>query len=232
MSRAARALFLFLCFFLDVHVRAEEPIVAVKDKKSVTIEELNMQLGRGTILEPRGSEVRIVRGQMLVETEDSTRITAPFVKLWCEKESACKALIDRTDDSLVIRSLEGEWRLTRTGDNQVYRVPEAMQMHFGLVDQDGKATMDFPQSLPWLATVKAWGHLFHGKPDEFKDQVAEFRERWKNAVETASLLHSEGARRTIASHDEELAKAEAARRKDEAETRALRKQMRENNYIR
>jgi hypothetical protein len=227
---AGRVVCLLLCFFLDVHVRAEEAVAAKSARTTISRENLKIILAKGSLVEPRGEGFHLVRGQFLVETQTDTRLTTPFATVWCEAESECKALFERASDHLVIRSLEGEWRLLRNGEVQVYRVPEAMQLRLSLVADDGKAAMEFPQSLPWDSTVKAWAHLFTGKPAEFKAQVLAFRQVWKGAVETASSLHSQGAQRTIASHDQELAKEAALRDAEEREHQNLRRQMRERNF--
>lgn len=226
-----KALCLVLCFFLDVHVRAEEAIGAAHGRKIIQRENLKVVLDKGALVEVRGSGFHLVRGFFLVEAQLATRFSTPFATLWCENNSKCKALFERTSDHLSVKSLAGEWRFTRNGDAQIYSLPLAMQMRFAEVTDEGVASMDFPQSLPWLSTLKVWGRLFVGKPDEFKAQVSEFRAVWKAAVETASQLHAQGAARTIASAEAEASKREATRRQDERETNELRRQMRERNYL-
>jgi hypothetical protein len=228
---AGRALCLLLCFFLDVHVRADEVLNASAGKTSVSRENLKIVLAKGALVEIRAETFHLVRGQVLVESSSNTQFTTPFAKIWCDNGPACKALIERSPDHVNVLSLNGEWRFSRTGDKQIYRIPAAMQMRLGLVAGDGKAAMEFPQSLPWESTVKRWASLFQGKPDEFKAEVENFRGLWRQAIETASLEQQQGAERTLASHDEKLAKEASRRAADERESAELRRQLRERNFL-
>lgn len=217
--RALRALVLFLTFFLDVHVRAEALTgPAVRPE---------LALAKGALAELRGAEgIALVRGTFLLR-EGRTFMT-PFAKFSCAGE--CAALVQRESELVVFSNLSGEWRVNRVGDPQTYAIPQAMQVSVRPVGLDGRADLEFPQALPWDATIKVWGRLFPGDAKAFRAHVEEFREVWEGAVEDASRLFENTARREIASHEAGLASERARRAAREREDAELRARFRENNF--
>ncbi|MBX3022526.1 MAG: hypothetical protein KF799_12710 [Bdellovibrionales bacterium] len=233
MKPAVKFIFCFLCFFLDVHVRAEEhgicnaPPCAIKAEHNRSVKNPAAMIAAGGTAEWRGDSLHLVKGTFLLQGPG--KFSTAYATLSCEDE--CLAIVERDDKQVILRNLHGDWRVDRLGDKQTYAVPPAMQVRVAAVSVDGQAEMDFPQSLPWLQTIKTWGRLFQGSREEFKEKVSEFREVWEQAVEAVSDLHGRTAERAIASHNEELAKAAARRAAIEREDAQLRQMFREKNNL-
>jgi hypothetical protein len=228
MSRLPRVLAIVLCFFLDVHVHADPLAGPSTGKKTLKLHEMEVVLDHGALMEEREG-LHLVRGRIYVQSEERTQIATPFATAHCEGD--CRAIFERSNDHVWIQNLEGAWIIQRTGEAQSYILPPAMQVRVAEVGENGLAQMDFPQSLPWAPTLKAWGHLFPGDKNEFKDQVEAFRPRWKLGVERVTQIHQDGAKRTIASYEKAEAEKEAARRREEQENAKLRALFREKNYL-
>lgn len=226
-----RILCLILCFFLDVHVRADEALVTQNSIRKVSLKEGFIVLNARTLVEPKGKTLNLVHGQLLVEAGRSTKFTTPFGEAFCDSEELCRALFERTSDKWVIQSLAGNWHFKRSGDNQVYQLHVATQIQLGEVTTDGQAQMELPQSLPWDATVKTWAHLFQGKPEQFKDQVIDFRVHWQAAVEGLSQAQSETTKKAVENHEKELKIQAAARLTETRERALLRRELAERNYL-
>src|SRR5665213_2103573 len=238
--KGARALTLILIFFLDVHVKAETapkscwgksipcPVQAGAEKQTITAKDLRVALGPAALLEQRDEKtVQMVSGDFYVETSKPVVFKTPYAKIWCDDD--CKGLFIRTPESLTVKSLEGHWLVQRNGEKTVYTVPPALQVMVGEVGDDGRALMEFPQSLPWAPTVKQWGALYPGTLAELKPTLVKFREVWKVAVEWSSEMHFAAASRTIASADQAQAKERARKLALEREDQRLRALFREKN---
>lgn len=232
--KSAQILLYILCFFLDVHVKAAAAECSaggcVLNAKSARLELKSpaVVMDKGSLAEFRQNQtLHLVRGIFYVHGEGV--FNTPFAKFSCEGE--CRALIERHPGHAVVQNLGGDWRVERLGDAQPYMVPAAMQVTVREVSSDGHAEMDFPQSLPWLATAKTWGRLFPGEAKEFKHELAAFREQWNEAVEAASDLHQRTASREVASAKKAADAALAARLAREKEDRELREAYRRKNHI-
>jgi hypothetical protein len=165
-------------------------------KRTLEGESLKLTMAPDTLVEQRDAgTIQVIDGHVLVAASRPVRFQSPYGKIWCA--DACMAIFERERDSFRIKSLAGHWRLSRAGDPQEYAVPPASQIVLGEVSEDGRAGMEFPQSLPWKPTIGEWAELHAGTADEFKRQVDSFRAVWKEAVETISRLQSEAAQRTI-----------------------------------
>lgn len=246
-----RALALIPFFFLDIQVKAEShhdpkavhqgagcwgkeipcAVVAKGGKKTLDGKGIQIVLAPGALVEQRSDDVlQLVAGTLYAEVSKPLRFSTPYGTFWCEGE--CKGLFERRAEAVKIKSLGGEWSVKRTGESQqIYGLKSGLQFWISEVETDGKAGMDFPKSLPWLETVKSWAGLFPGTPEEFKKAVTEFRGEWQEGVETASSISYEAAKRLIASKDQELARAAAIKKAQEAEDERLRARFREKNYV-
>jgi hypothetical protein len=236
-----KVLTLACVFFIDVHVRAETPnkecwgttvpcaVQAEGGKKRLlTANDLKISLAPLALLEQLDEKtLQLVRGEFYVETSKAVVFKTPFGRVWCDDD--CQGLFVRTDDSFNIKSLQGHWLVQRNGENTTYQVPTALQVTLGTVGEDGHALMEFPQSLPWLSTVKLWGDLYPGTFQELKPTLVKFRGTWKEAVEHVSELHQQAAARTIASYEEGLAHEKSAREAREHEDARLRALFHEKN---
>ena len=236
--------FVLICiFFLDVHVKADTkagklaecwgkkipcPVQAEQSKKIITAGEMRIALSPRSLLEQRDEKtIQLVRGQFYVEASEPVVFKSPFAKVWCD--GSCKGLFVRTSDKFEIKSLEGRWILQRNGEKSNYQIPEAQLVAVSEVAEDGLATMEFPQSLPWDSTVKQWASLYPGTLGELRTSLATFREIWKEAVEKASRVQMRAASLTIASFENEQAQERAKKAASEHEDQRLRALFRENN---
>lgn len=238
---SARALALTLCFFLDVQVRAATsqcwnrvtPCAVSVDHKKVALDSkaVKMVLKPGSLIEKtEAGAISIVKGTVLLNVSDpATAFRTPFAKIWCADE--CVALIDREAGQVTIKSLGGNWRAQRLGDEQEYAILEGTRVLFTPVTDGGQAGMEFAQSLPWEPTVKEWAELYPGDKDQFKADVARFREVWNKGVESATSMQEADVGRTIAAYDKAQAQARARRQAQEREDAELRRLFREKNYI-
>lgn len=217
--RPLKAFALLLCFFLDVHVRAEALVGPRTTPK--------LKLDAGALAETRADHaIALVRGSFLLR--EAGTFTTPFAVFTCAH--ACTALVERAPDLVTLTNLGGDWQVVRLGDEQAYAVPVATRVSVRPVGLDGKADLEFPQALAWAPTLKVWGRLFPGSAKEFRAQVEAFREVWEEAVEQTSQMQEGVARRAIASAAAAQAAVRAnqiARDREDAELRA---QFRERNF--
>jgi hypothetical protein len=235
--KSARFLFLLMCFFTDVKVRAADcsntPCVmhtsSSSQHKIFSEGKRRLVLAPESLLQVQKDGLRLVKGLLYIEADERIRLTAPFGFFVCG--GGCRALIERQMDSVKLKSLKGNWRIWRLGDKEVYGLPPGMEITLGRVEIGGTAEMEFPQSLPWQSTLQSWSRLFPGSPEQFKQIVTEFRPVWRSAVEAAANLQLRAAGRTIASHEAELARGRARQRARAIEDESLRKLFRERNYI-
>ena len=180
------------------------------------------------MLEQRdGHTIQLVLGSFYVETSREVHFQTPYARVWCEED--CKGIFNRESTLLEVKSLEGRWLIKRTGEAQTYALPAGLQVAIGEVTTDGQAQMDFPQSLPWLPTVKQWAALFPGSVDELKPTLVKFRDSWKEAVEAVSDLHQHAASRAIASYEKTQAQERARLLAIQREDQKLRDLFREKN---
>src|SRR5689334_8375060 len=98
--RRLKLLICFICFFLDVHVRAEEcktaPCLINAKTRRVEWKEPHVVADKGSLAEWRGQDiVHLVRGTFLAA--GAVRITTPFANFACDGE--CEALFERGADS-------------------------------------------------------------------------------------------------------------------------------------
>lgn len=224
-----RVLLLFTFFFLDVKVRAEV-VSASAHRKTMKTDGVQFVLASQSLLEiQKQGTLRLVKGQLYLESEHKVKLTAPFGSFECMSD--CLALLERRVDAVKLQSLGGYWRIRRLGDETLYGLPPGMEMTLGRVDLDGAAEMEFPQSVPWDSTIRSWARLFPGTREEFKVRISEFRPVWREAVEAATDLQHGEAGRTIASHEADLARIRARQRAQEREDESLRKLFRAKNNI-
>lgn len=224
-----RILSLVMLFCLDIRVKAETEVYAGRSKKTFTSGGATVIMLPGALVENReGQSIHLVKGHFYVELKDSALVRTPFASVACAA-GECQALIDRTDDGMIVKALKGEFMVRRLGDSQHYSLTAGARLAINAVNEHGVSDMDFPQALPWDSTVKEWAKFFPGTLKEFKSTLVEFRETWKQTVERMSSLHTNYAQRTLASYEAKVA-AEAARRAaQEREDAKYRKMFREKN---
>jgi hypothetical protein len=240
--RTLRGLTLVALFCIDVHVKAEEHKSCWADKlpcavsatasRRVIEEEskLRLVLAPGALLERREDDlVQLVRGSFYVEIEAPMKFQTPYGRFWCVGE--CKALFERRATEISLKSLGGDWRIERSGEKQDYALAAGLQILLAEADSSGRAQMDFPQSLPWISTMKQWAALFPGDTEEWKTQAAVFRDVWRGAVESVSDLHQVTARREVAAFDRAQAQERARQKARESEDQSLRDLFRTKNYV-
>ena len=236
--KAFRTLLLLCTFCLDLHVKAAELSIkdcwgktlpcSVEGRRLVSAGATRLSLTTSALLEQRDAETfQLIRGDFYIETSSRAKFQTPFGQVWCEDE--CKGLFNREAGKLIVKSLEGKWRIRRLGEAQAYELAPGLQVQLGEVGDGGVAQMEFPQSLPWLPTVKLWSALYPGALSELKPTLVKFRETWKNAVETASVLHAQVASRSVASDAKIRASAAAQKLATEREDQRLRSLFRDKN---
>jgi hypothetical protein len=241
MKKIGRLILLMALFCVDVRVRADDlkdcwgksipcPVQALTGKRLVEVDNLKISMSANALLEQRSDDlIQLVRGDFYVETAKPVKLQTPYGRFWCEGE--CKALFERDEREITIKNLQGRWLIQRTGETQTYALAPALQTWLGEVEPDGRAQMEFPQSLPWLQTTKLWAALYPGDVGHLKTDLAQFRVVWHHAVESVSELHKTTAQREIASYrrtqDEERARQKAQEKEDES----LRNLFRQKNYL-
>ena len=240
-------LLLLVFFFIDIQVKADDgksapeedcwgkkipcAILSNGHTKLLEAEGVRLVLAPGSLVEQRTADsLQLVAGSLYAEVTKPLKISTPYGRFWCEAD--CRGLFDRRKDFVKAKSLGGQWSIQRLGENDsIYGLKSGMQFWISEVGVDGKAAMEFPQSLPWLSTVKEWAKLYPGKPDEFKQALVKFRVEWREAVETASQISFRSAERLIASHNKQMAEIQARKQAQEREDEGLRRRFRENNYV-
>lgn len=235
-----RVLACLFAFCVDVHVKAEEiiancwerkipcPIKASSRRLVLNAKEWRVSMAPSSLIERRAqSLVQLVEGQFYIEIARPIKFQTPYARVWCAEE--CKGIFVREGMSFTAKSLEGTWRIQRTGEAQVYVLPAGLQVVIGEVTDDGQSLMDFPQSLPWSPTVKEWSALYPGTLTELKPTLVKFRFVWKEAVEAVSDMHKHAADRAIAANDKILAAERAVRNAREREDQSLRELFRQKN---
>lgn len=227
-------------FCVDVHVKAEEAHesgcwgnrvpCAFKAEEARTVLKLQdtvLSLSRHALVQRRQDSVALVQGEFYIETSKPIHFQSPYGKFWCTDD--CKGLVVRNPERINLKNLEGQWHVQRTGEAQEYVLPVGLQVSLGEVNDRGQATMDFPQSVPWNSTVHQWAELFPESFEELKPAIVKFRSNWREAVDAVSELHQHEAQRSIASHEQDLAREKAQRLAREREDQSLRALFREKN---
>ncbi len=239
--RLLRLFSFVVIFFIDVQVKAADlkdcwgktvpcPIDSREAKRSVEADGLLVILAPHSLIEQRDdSTIQLVSGEFYIETKRTEKFKTPYAKIWCEGE--CQALIQRQVREFNVKSLQGRWLIQRVGEEQTYALPAGLQMTIGEVAEDGRASMEFPQSLPWIPTIKQWAALYPGGLEKLKPELEKFRKQWKEAVEAASVMQYQSASRTIASYEKSLAEDRARQKAREREDQSLRSLFREKNFV-
>jgi hypothetical protein len=185
-------------------------------------------MGPHALLDQRDEKtIQLVRGDFYVETATPVVFKTPYARVWCDDD--CKAIFSRKEDQIEIKNILGNWVVERNGEKTNYALHAGLRVEVSEVAGDGKALMEFPQSLPWGPTVKQLAELFPGHIKELKPTLVKFREVWKAAVEEASELQQKAAARSIASFEDEQAKERARKALREREDQRLRALFREKN---
>lgn len=231
-----RYILLLPFFFIDVRVRAEEVncwgqelpcAVASETRTRLESPGLELVLGKGALIERRERDVvQLVKGDVLVKSEGGAVFNTPYARFRCA--GPCGALFERDTESITLKALKGDWIVTRIGETREYALTAGTQIAIGEV-REGAAAMDFPQSLPWEPTVKKWAALYMGESSSFRKEVTEFRKVWREAVETATRVQEEVARRNIASHEQRLSEERRRQARREEADRELRELFRRKN---
>ena len=242
--KTPKLILLAALFCVDVHVRADgEPtadcwgkkipcaVRADGQRRDLASEQLTLIMASGALIEQRHEkEIQLVHGDFYADTLVPIKFNTPFAAFECNGN--CKALITRDSDSATVKALIGDWKIKRLGDSQIYALRAGTQVTVSEVGFDGKAHMEFPQSLPWESTVMDWARLYPaGRKADFRPDVAKFRQLWQQGVESAAGLQQRAAARALASHEEGLAAERARRKAVENEEAALRRLFREKNSI-
>jgi len=226
-----RAVFFFLLFCLDIHVKADMAVASGSSKKTWSGGGMDVVMMPGSLIEQReGEMVNLVKGKFFIEFKHGVSVRTPFAAVLCQSET-CMAIIHRAGMEMEVKALKGEFSVRRLGDRAHYNLIAGSRVGLAGVTDEGKADMDFPQSLPWDSTVKEWAKFFPGNMKEFRPVLAEFRADWKRAVEALSGLHTERASREIASHQAALAAAAARAAVQEREDAKLRELFRQKNDL-
>jgi len=219
-------------FFVDVtiHVHADAVVSAHHGVKSVEVGKARISMSKNALMEVReGKKVHPVRGEFLVEMQDSEAIQSPFGVVTCV--DGCRGIFERRDDALVVKGLKGQWQIRRLGDGAAYELPAGYQVRLGLVTSLGVADMEMPQALPWLTTLEQWSKLHTGPKADFLAQVREFRPVWRRGVDGTTELHAALAQRSLASHYESLERERKIEQQRQREDAELRRQFREKNFV-
>jgi hypothetical protein len=222
-----RLLWIVALFCIDIRVKADAEVYAGRSQKTFGGAGAHVILEPGSLLENReGEAIHLVKGHFFVELKDAALVKTPFATMACAAQ-ACQALIRRSENSVSVKALKGEFMVRRLGDKQHYSLMAGAQIAVSAVTDRGVSDMDFPQALPWDSTVKEWSKFFPGTMKEFKPALVQFREDWKQAVEKLSGLHQTYAARTIASHEQAVAAELARRAAEERENAKFRQLFRE-----
>lgn len=243
---SARFLLLISLFFIDVHVRAESShankdsncwgksipcaIQAKSHAQAISAPGFSMTVDKNSLVEQRDHHtVQLVNGRFLISVKSPITLGTPYAEFKCE--GSCSGIFLRTMTEVTLKSLSGSWRVKRLGESHLYRLDAGLQLTVSEVSDGGAALMEFPQSLAWLPTVKEWASLFAGEPGQFKKEVSDFRESWREAVESVSEVHAADAKRTIASHQKALNAVQARQKQNELEDQRLRDLFRKKNHF-
>ena len=243
---SARFLFLLSLFFIDVHVRAESShankdsncwgksipcaIHAKGRSQSISAPGFSMTIDKNSLAEQRDHHtVQLVDGRFLISMKSPIRLGTPYAEFKCE--GSCSGIFLRTMTEVTVKALSGNWRVKRLGEAHEYRLDAGLQLTVSEVSEGGTALMEFPQSLAWLPTVKEWASLYVGEPRQFKKEVSDFRESWREAVESVSEVHAADAHRSIASHQKALDAVQARQKQIELEDQRLRDLFRKKNHF-
>lgn len=245
---SARAALICALFFIDIkvhageHNHAAEAVEAVdcwgkilpcavqtsRHRRTLKAAGFEMTMSPHSIVEQRDAKtVQLVKGDYYLAVDGLVKFNTPYAEIRCSNE--CKGIFNRSEKNIEIKSLEGQWVIKRLGDKQEYALRAGLQVKVSEVEENGMAEMEFPQGLPFNATVKEWAKFYSGEYKEFKEEVTVFRQSWQEAVEQVSQAQLENATRSIASHQSEIDKQRAAKAAAEREDAELRKLFREKN---
>ena len=179
-----------ILFFADVHVRAESAecwgqrvpcaVQSLDSRRILKMKDTVLTLRAGSLLEQRDAKtIELIDGLFYVETTKPVVWQTPYARVWCEGE--CKGLFQRTLTTLEVTGLGGRWQLQRTGEKQIYGLAAGLRMELGEVTDEGRASMDFPQSLPWTPTIRAWAQMYPRPLTGLKVDLEKFRPIWRAA---------------------------------------------------
>lgn len=243
MNRAIQFAVLAVCCFADIHLLNAEAVfypthcwgekgpcaVDNDTSKSLRLEAkgLIVQLSSKAVLKRFDSgSADLARGTMFAKTEGEFRWHSPFGDVLCK---SCDVILNRTENSLEIHALRGDVAIERKGDNEKYDLPPGFSVSLSVVQSDGRADLDFPQASALRPLLKSWAKVYGGTPDQFKKEVGEYMEFWKQAVEVSTAMERKEADRMIASASAEQAHQEAVRKARWLEDQKLRQLFREKN---
>ena len=229
--KAWRALALATLCFIDLRVRAEDPVLnAEAGRRTFTLGQTQFVLSRGGLARRESAapaRAHLVRGTALV-TGGLTLIT-PYARFRCE--GGCEALFTRLDDSVAIESLTEGWSIQPTGDAREYAVGVATRVVVGAVDQSGRAPVSTAEALPWASLIERWARIYVGGPEKFTARVHAFRGDWDGAVERLSDDQRGRALAMVHQHDELVRRQGAARRAEALEDARIAREYRARNYV-
>jgi hypothetical protein len=230
--KLARALALLTLCFLDLHVRAEDPVFnAEAGRRRFTVGDARLTLARGGLARAeKDHAVRLIRGAALVAGRaGEITIVTPFARGRCE--GGCEALFTRDEQSITIESLTEGWSIRRTGEDREYGLGSALRVVVGRVGRDGRAAVSTAETLPWASLIGRWAALYVDGAEAFTARVHAFRPAWDEAVDRMSDEQRSRSVAMIDAADASARRREAARRAEAAEDARVRAEYRARNYV-
>lgn len=239
--RGFRGFLIISFFFIDVRVRAETnsscwgksiPCAVRSQGHSAEYKApgLVLVLSASAMVEQKDEKnIRLISGGFYLDVKNPIIFNTPYATFSCV--SQCKALVERTQDSVTLKSLEGDWKIVRKGEAKEYFLSAGLQSQISEVDSTGMAHMEFPQAVVWSPTVKQWAAMYPNSFSSFKSDLERFRESWRSAVESSSSMNAEIVQRVVASHEAGLARERARQKAVEEDEKALRALFRKKTDI-
>lgn len=179
--------------------------------------------------EQTSSEVKIkwLKGEGAVKSEGPVSIKTGFGTAQCDQR--CLGAFKKNVDHFSFSALRGQWNLFGFGMKGRFPLNEGGSVNLGLVNSNGRTEWSQPYSL----TKKGFEKIANRYLNQMltQSEIEEIEALWKKGVETYSKLYQDRAERSIASHLAEVARKERAKRRREAEDRALRELFRRKTLL-
>ncbi|WP_413294037.1 hypothetical protein ACLSU7_02795 [Bdellovibrio sp. HCB185ZH] len=238
MKKVFQILLFVMAFQMEVRVRAsadtlQQPTGCLKSADSCAIhvlnspfhlkqEELELHSAEGsTLMRLSQDQWRLVKGVLWVEEAPQVAVETPYAT--AKAAHGQYWLIDR-GDKLVIRNINADLTVVLR-DGKKLEVPGGFEFWVSGINSKGKNEYAMIQTVDMKDHLVLWNKLFKGTKEQFKTEVTELRENWKDLAERGGSLYEKIALRQIASIQESQRIEAEKKRQAQAERQKTRELM-------
>lgn len=171
--------------------------------------------------------VFFLNGVLRAKSEKNEQIRSVFVDVSYLGEVFLKSEADQ----ILIRNMSGVVKLVLR-DHTELNLPQGMEIWVAGLDRNKKSIYGVVRKIDLVDHIRLWSRYYEGTKQEFKDEVSEFKIRWKKAQEAEANLYRDVASEAQRSYEKSEAAKLARAKKEEQQKKIMRARYIERSFSR